>query len=105
MMCDPPILQVLCIVYFQLKERIISPINPDGFVYDRMLTVKIVHYRDQIFQLDRIINQLLDLVKKQKLKRNIDLICSVSVVFCSLKKNFHIQKAPGPGAFNFFWIF
>ena len=31
----------------------------------RMLTVKIVHYQDQMLQRDRIIYQLLDLVKKQ----------------------------------------
>ena len=31
----------------------------------RMLTVMIVHYQDQMFQQDRIIHQLLNLVKKQ----------------------------------------
>ena len=31
----------------------------------RMLTVKIVHYQDQMLQRDRMIHQLLDLVKKQ----------------------------------------
>ena len=60
----PLILQVFW-VDFQLKERIISPINREVFVYDCMLTVKIVHYQDQMLQLDRIIHQLLDLVKKQ----------------------------------------
>ena len=60
----PLILQVFWID-FQLKERIISPINREEFVYDCMLTTKIVHYQDQMLQLDRIIHQLLDLVKKQ----------------------------------------
>ena len=62
----PLILPVFWIVDFQLKERIISPINRKVFVNDCMLTVKIVHYQDQMLQLDRIIHQLLETVAENK---------------------------------------
>ena len=42
----PLIFPVFWIVYVQLKERIMSPNNRKLFVYDCMLTVKIVHYQD-----------------------------------------------------------
>ena len=59
----PLILPVFWIIDFELKECIISSINRKVFVYDCILTVKIEHNQDQMLQLDRIIHQLLDLVK------------------------------------------
>ena len=42
----PLLLQVFWIVYFQQKELLILPNSRKLFVYDCLLTVKIVHYLD-----------------------------------------------------------
>jgi len=50
-------------------------------------------------------NSPADRFSKKKLKRNIDSIFSVSVVFYSLKKNFSHSKSTGARCFHFFFGF